>query len=44
MKNKTSILLAVITLIAAFADIKYKGLFYRLLPRKVQNYLDEICK
>jgi len=32
--------LLVILIIAGLADIKYKGLFYRSLPKSVQNLLD----
>lgn len=40
-KSKKPILLvAIILIIASLADIKYKGLFYRLLPNSIQTYLD----
>jgi len=36
------LLVAVILMIAGLADMKYKGLFYRLLPESVQSYIDHI--
>lgn len=40
-KNWTPILsvIIIITFIAGLADIKYKGLFFRLLPEPIQAYL-----
>jgi hypothetical protein len=42
-KNKKPILLifCAAIFIAGLLDIKYKGLFYRLLPGSVQIYLDD---
>lgn len=30
----------IIILIAGLLDLKYKGLFYRLLPSSIQSYFD----
>ncbi|HLR63539.1 MAG TPA: hypothetical protein VK097_14080 [Lentibacillus sp.] len=40
--NKTAILLFIILVFAGAADIKYKGLLFRLLPQTVQEKLVNI--
>ncbi|MDY0409766.1 hypothetical protein ACFFIS_13460 [Virgibacillus soli] len=37
-KKPILLLIAFILLIAGLADIKYKGLFFRLLPKSIQAY------
>lgn len=43
-KNKKSILVLIVLvlLIAGFLDIKYEGLFFRLLPNSIQSYLTDL--
>ncbi|WP_170138864.1 hypothetical protein [Oceanobacillus chungangensis] len=43
-KNKKTmiLLIGVIIFIAGLLDIKYKGLFYKLLPDSIQVYLADI--
>ncbi|GAB3798984.1 hypothetical protein [Virgibacillus kimchii] len=46
MSNKNTILLFVFftVSIAGLLDLKYKGLFYRLLPESMQNYVGKQLK
>ncbi|GAB3053546.1 hypothetical protein [Virgibacillus ainsalahensis] len=41
-KKPILLLIGMIVFIAGLADIKYKGLVYRLLPESIQVYLDDI--
>jgi len=40
--RKMTFLGAFILFVAAIADMKYKGLFYRLLPKRIQTELSRI--
>ncbi len=42
-RNKTAVLVAfiIILLIAGWLDIRYKGLFFQLLPESVQSYVTD---
>lgn len=37
-------LLLIFFLNAGLLDLKYKGLFYRLLPGTIQSYVDSVLK
>lgn len=42
-KNKVPVIwVAILLLIAGAADLKYKGLFYKLLPHSLQTYADDL--
>lgn len=44
-KSKRSLIfIAIIFLIATFADLKYKGKGYQLLPRSIQTCVDELLE
>ncbi|MBM7601411.1 hypothetical protein JOC34_003832 [Virgibacillus halotolerans] len=40
-KKKPILFILIIIFIAGLADLKYKGLFYRLLPNTIQSYINE---
>ncbi|MGY3187573.1 hypothetical protein [Lysinibacillus sp. TE18511] len=45
-KNKKPLLLVIIIMvfIAGILDIKYEGLFFRILPESIQTYLADFFK
>ncbi|MFD1851055.1 hypothetical protein [Oceanobacillus bengalensis] len=44
VKRPTLLFIAMILFIAGLADIKYRGLFFRLLPRSAQSFLTSVIK
>lgn len=41
-QKKPILIVGIILLLASLADIKYKGLFYKTLPKTMQDKLDRL--